>query len=296
MNINVKRKVLLGIGIAFCCIVIFLLVYCVRRQTIYQEIALLDENNEVVYPNGEDIIKEAVVNDETFFTYETSEKVGDTIITYPVLYQWKKGALAERVSEYACPHFEVVNNRVIYLNAAIMDFSHGQLYMLDGKNKRMLEEEVYDFTIDGDYIYYSYCYDTTGVGLDGHALHCMDLDGDNIMTVAYELSSPSLKGNHFNVVVEDGWAIYDNYKIEIKHPADGLEKVVLLESTDAEWIYYTSNRLIKAKPDGSELEILDDQDDSWYSIDSIDDHWIYYQKGNDFYKIDINGNNKTKIE
>ena len=49
----------------------------------------------------------------------------------------------------------------------------------------------------------------------------------------------------------------DNYKIKMGNPADGLEKVVLLENTDADW--------------------------------------IYYQKGNDTYKIDINGNNKAKI-
>lgn len=255
-----------------------------------------NEDNEVIYPVSENIIKEEVANGYTFFTYGTSEKVGDAIITYPVLYKWKKDGAAERVSEYACPHFEVVNNNVIYLNSSIMDFSHGRLYLSDGKNEKMLEEEVYDFTIDGGYIYYSYCFDTTGVGLDGHALHRMDLDGNNVVTVAYELSGPDLKGNHFDVVVKDGWAIYDNYKIEIEHPADGLEKVVLLENIDAEWIYYTSNRLIKAKPDGSELVILDDKDDFWYKIDAIDEHWIYYQKGNDSYKIDINGNNKTKIE
>ena len=257
---------------------------------------LIDDNNEVIYPVSENIIKEEVANGYTFFTYETSEKVGDTIITYPVLYKWKNNESAERVSEYACPHFEVVNNSVIYLNASIVDFSHGRLYISDGENERMLEEEVYDFTIDGEYIYYSYCFDTTGVGLDGHALHRMDLDGNDIVAVAYELSGPDLKGSHFDVVVKDGWAIYENYKIDIEHPADGLEKVVLLESIDDEWIYYTSNRLIKARPDGSELVILDEKDDFWYEIDAIDDNWIYYQKGNDSYKIDIDGNNKTKIE
>ena len=40
----------------------------------------------------------------------------------------------------------------------------------------------------------------------------MDLNGDNVITVAYELSSPSLQGSHYNVSIEDGWAIYSNYK------------------------------------------------------------------------------------
>lgn len=95
---------------------------------------------------------------------------------------------------------------------------------------------------------------------------------------------------------EDGWAIYSNYKVQIGNQADGLEKVVLLDSTDEDWIYYTSNMLIKAKPDGTEQVVLDGVDDFWYQIDKIEGGWIYYQKGNDKYKIDINGNNKVKIE
>lgn len=96
--------------------------------------------------------------------------------------------------------------------------------------------------------------------------------------------------------IEDGWAIYSNYKVQIGNQADGLEKVVLLDSTDEDWIYYTSNMLIKAKPDGTEQVVLDGVDDFWYQIDKIEGGWIYYQKGNDKYKIDINGNNKVKIE
>ena len=42
--------------------------------------------------------------------------------------------------------------------------------------------------------------------------------------------------------------------------------------------------------------VLDDEDDFWYQIDKIESGWIYYQKGNGKYKIDINGNNKVKIK
>lgn len=159
-----------------------------------------------------------------------------------------------------------------------------------------MEEEVYDFSVADEYIYFTYCFDTVGVGLEGHALHRMDLNGDNLITVAYELSGPILQGSHFNVRIKDGWAIYGNYKIQIRDHADGLEQVVLLDNTNDDWIYYTSNRLIKAKPDGSEQIILDDIDDFWYQIDKIKDGWIYYQKGNDKYKIDTNGNNKERIQ
>jgi len=54
--------------------------------------------------------------------------------------------------------------------------------------------------------------------------------------------------------------------------------------------------LIKAKPDGTEQVVLDGVDDFWYQIDKIEGGWIYYQKGNDKYKIDINGNNKVSDE
>lgn len=141
---------------------------------------------------------------------------------------------------------------------------------LDGLYKSVLEKEVGDFSIDKEYIYFTYYFDTVGVGLSGHALYRMDLNGDNIVAVSYELSGPDLMGSHNGVHIEDGWAMYDNYKIELGNPADGLEKVVLLEDTDAEWIYYTTNRLIKAKPDGSEQVVLDDIDDFWYSINKIE--------------------------
>lgn len=161
-------------------------------------------------------------------------------------------------------------------------------------DKNILEKEVGDFSVDKEYIYFIHSFDTTGVGLNGHALYRMDLNGENIVAVAYGLTGPDLVGSH-SVHIEDGWVIYDNYKIEMGNPADGLEKVVLLEDTDAEWIYYTSNRLIKAKPDGSEYVVLDDVGDFWYQINKVENGWIYYEKDNDLYKIDTNGNHKQKI-
>ena len=83
-------------------------------------------------------------------------------------------------------------------------------------------------------------------------------------------TSPSLQGSHYNVTIEDGWAIYPNYKIQIGNQADGLEKVVLLDSTDEDWIYYTSNRLIKTKPDRNEQVVLDNEDNFCYQIDKIE--------------------------
>ena len=99
-----------------------------------------------------------------------------------------------------------------------------------------------------------------------------------------------------NFKIKDGWAIYKNYKIELQDQATGLEKVVMTDKTDIDWLYYTTNQLIKAKPDGTSQIILDEEDSFWYQIDKIDGKWIYYQKGKDKYKIDEDGNNKSLLE
>lgn len=293
---KILRNMAVIFGAALCCACIFFVVHQVKKQQPYQEIAILCDDNEIIYPMDTDILNQAVVDKYTFFTYKTSERFGERVIEYPVLYKWEKGHPAERISEGTCYHFDVADNRVIYLDASRGE--HGRLCMtdLDGSNKSILKKEIADFSIDKEYIYFTHSADTIGVGLRGHALYRMDLNGENIVAVAYELSGPDLMGGHSGVHIEDGWAIYDNYKIEMGNPADGLEKVVLLEDTDAEWIYYTSNRLIKAKPDGSEYVILDDTGDFWYQIYKVEDGWIYYQKDNDLYKIDTDGNHKQEIE
>lgn len=245
INLKGWQKVILVIGGVIFCVLIFGVCYWIKKPNPYQEIAILNNQNEVIYPIGVDILNERKVGEFTFFTYNMTEMIGNDVVTYPALFKWKEGKLAERISEDACPHFEVVKNSVIYLNSTLVDYSHGQLYVArpDGMNERVMEEELYDFSVDDESIYFTYCFDTVGVGLEGHALHRMDLNGDNVITVAYELSSPSLQGSHYNVSIEDGWAIYSNYKVQIGNQADGLEKVVLLDSTDEDWIYYTSNML-----------------------------------------------------
>lgn len=282
--------------------VVTIIVVCVNRQRKepepFQEIALLNDRNKVVYPIGVDILNESQIGEYTFFRYNVTEEYKDVKYTYPVLYKWKKGELAERISERACPHFEIAHNTVIYLDTTIGDLSHGQLYVArpDGKSERVLEQELYQFSVVNDYIYFIYCYDTVGAGLEGHALHRMDINGDNIITVAYEVCGPGLRGSKYNFKIEDGWAVYSNYKIKIGGQADGLEKVVLLDNTKEDWIYYTSNKLIKARPDGTEQVVLDDGHSTYFWIDRIEDGWIYYYNGDAMYKIDINGNNKEMIE
>ena len=74
---------------------------------------------------------------------------------------------------------------------------------------KILDTELYDFQIvDDKYIYYVYCFDTTGVGIEGHALHRMNLDGSNEIIAAYEVSSDILKCSHFDYKIKkDGFII-----------------------------------------------------------------------------------------
>ena len=269
-----------------------------QNNSIYTQITISDKKGKIINPIGVDIIKSLNIDGIIYFTYNYCDTVNDKKIYYPVLYKWKKGQSAERISEGACPHFEVVKDSVVYLNSTTDVISHGELYVSrpDGINKRVLDDEIWDFVIDQDYIYYQYCYDTVGAGLGGHALHRMDVNGANSTVVAYEVNSPYLKSDYHNFKIKDGWAIYKNYKIELQDQATGLEKVVMTDKTDIDWLYYTTNQLIKAKPDGTSQIILDEEDSFWYQIDKIDGKWIYYQKGKDKYKIDEDGNNKSLLE
>lgn len=81
-------------------------------------------------------------------------------------------------------------------------------------------------------------------------------------------------------------------------PANGLERIELLsETNDTEdvCIYYVTNRLIKAKKDGSSLIELDEKDSHSYEIKRSDSNWIYYTKAGISYKIRKDGTGKEKI-
>lgn len=165
INLKGWQKVILVIGGVIFCVLIFGVCYWIKKPNPYQEIAILNNQNEVIYPIGVDILNERKVGEFTFFTYNMTEMIGNDVVTYPALFKWKEGELAERISEDACPHFEVVKNSVIYLNSTLVDYSHGQLYVArpDGMNERVMEEELYDFSVDDESIYFTYCFDTVGV-------------------------------------------------------------------------------------------------------------------------------------
>jgi len=264
-------------------------------QTIEDEISI-EIDGSFVYPISIDIIEEWKINKWVYFRYMLEERNDDYTLAYPVLFRYQVGEhIAKRVNQNACYRFEIVGDCVYYLNSQEEFQDHGELYVsrLDGKNEKLLEEELYDFQIvDERYIYYTYCYDTIGVGLENHAMHRMNLDGSEIMIVAYEVLGLDIGTSHFNYKVEDGWIDCGDFKMAIGEPANGLEKIVFKENWDNGWVYYTTNRLLKARKDGSDIVELDGVEDYYYCIEKIEDDWIYYVKGIERYKIRTDGSGK----
>lgn len=260
---------------------------------------VIEVNQDLIYPISIDIIEEQRIGDWVYFRYMVEEKDGDHTFTYPVLFQYQEGDhIAKRVNQNACYKFEIVGDCVYFLNSQEEFQDHGELFVsrLDGRNKKLLEEELYDFQIvDDRYIYYTYCFDTIGVGLEYHAMHRMNLDGSDIMIVAYEVSGIDMYTSHFDYKVEDGWIDCGNFRMAIGEPANGYEKIVFKETWDNSWVYYTTNRLIKARKDGSDIVELDGVEDYYYNIEKMEDDWIYYTKGVERYRIRTDGSRKELI-
>lgn len=268
-------------------------------ERLTQKELVIDINGNTIYPISVDVKDQQKVGNWVYFRYMIDETYNDETIMYPALFRYQENTyIAERVNERACYSFKVVEDCVYYLDSTIYTQDHGVLYISrpDGKNERILDDELYDFQIvDNQYIYYTYRQDTVGGGLDGHALHRMNLDGSEIMIVAYEVSGIGMQTSHFDYKVEDGWIDCGTYKIEIGEPANGNERVILKDIGDNEWIYYTTNRLIKARKDGTERVELDGIDDFYYEIEKIEEDWIYYTKGNEKFKIKTDGSGKEAI-
>lgn len=252
---------------------------------------------------GADMQDQKKVGDFIYFRtmIEEDDDYNKTTYSYPVLFRYQEGdAVAERVNYAACYSYDVVGDIVYYLDSTIEFQDHGILYALspDG-SKEILDDDLYDFQIvDERYIYYVYRHDTYGVGIAGHALQRMNLDGSDKMIAAYEVSCCEASGTgttegHFHFKVEDGWVDYGDFKMELGAPADGTEKIVFKEIGDNDYIYYVTNRLMKARKDGSEPMELDGVDDYWYEVHKVEGDWIYYNKGGKPYKIRTDGTGKV---
>lgn len=253
---------------------------------------------ESFYPIAVDISNENKVGEWTYYICNVTDEASG--ITYPALFKYKGNDSSIRVSKRACYNYQIAKDSVFYLDSTISIQDHGELFVSrpDGKNYRILEEELHDFQIvDNEFIYYTYRHDTVGVGLEGHALHRMNLDGSDINIVTYEIDGMGISGSSMDFKVKGDWAYGKNYRVKLGSPATGLEKVELLDnyrdSNNDDWFYYTTNRLIKGRKDGTEQIELDGVDDFWYQIDNVDAEWIYYTKGQDTYKIRKDGTGKT---
>lgn len=260
---------------------------------------VIDIDGNKIYPADSDIEDKQKAGDWIYFRYMLKETYHDHEVSYPVLFRYREEELAaERVNGSACYSVDVVGDDVYYLDSTLAGKEHGVLYVIraDGDEKKILADELFDFQIvDGQYIYYTYSYDTVGVGLEGHALHRMNLDGSGKMIAAYEVSGADFGTSHFDYKVADGWADCGTFKMELGEPADGFEKIVFNEIGDNDWVYYVTNRLMKARRDGSERMELDGEDDYHYAIEKVEDDWIYYIKGGERYKIRTDGSGKEAV-
>lgn len=271
-----------------------------------KETPVIIEGRKKIHINSEDMLEIKQLGEWIFFRYYIDKKDSEDYTDlphYPVLLKYKKTGknayIAEKVSEKACYVYDISGDRVYYADYPLGILRrHGELFSCDaeGKDKRLLEKELYTFQIiDEKYIYYTYSYDTIGVGLGGRAVHRMNLDGTDKMIAAYEIDSPGYSFSSSSYIVKDGWADNKYFQIGLGGPASGLEKVVFNNVDKDQWIYYTSNRLIKARADGSEQIELDGPTEFFYTIDRVEDGWVYYTKDNNNYKIRTDGSEKTKI-
>ena len=278
-------------------------------STVNTNVDGLNPGPDILYPIEAFVTDKQKVGEWYYFIYKT-----DLTQNYlmPVLYRSKDMEVAERVSPRSCDKFIVNNNSIYYVDFPYLGDWHGELYVCrpDGKNERLIKDEIHYFDIVNDYIYFTYSIDTTGPGIEAHAMHRINLDGSNPIVVAYEYDLPKYGYCHFNYRVIDEWVYcyskdwkngewidkIPQFRIKMVENATGLEPIEFLIDIDEEWVYYITNRLIKAKTDGSELIVLDDIEDVNYFITKIDDDWIYYHKLNDMYKIKKDGSSKTLIK
>lgn len=302
-----KNKVWLLIGIGIIILLLSLIMHIGIKDSMpdteYEQLTdkelVIEIDGDKIHPISTDRKDEQKVGDWVYFRYMLEETYNNYTVVYPVLFRYHEGEhIAERVSKCACYSFEIVGDDLYYLNSTMDSQDHGELYVskLDGTDERLLEQELRDFQIvDEQYIYYTYRYDTIGVGLEGHALHRMNLDGSERMIAAYEVTGPDMGTSHFDYKVEDDWVDCGTFKMKVGEPADGLEEIVFKDIGDNDWVYYVTNRLIKARKDGSERVELDGIDDYHYEIERIEGDWIYYIKGGERYRIRTDGSGKEAV-
>ncbi|KOA18654.1 hypothetical protein CLHOM_29380 [Clostridium homopropionicum DSM 5847] len=185
----------------------------------------------------------------------------------------------------------------IYFNGVIYNKDIQGFYKmkLDGSSKTLLnDDDPYDINIVGDWIYY---YD-----FKDDVFYKMKTDGSN--------KSKFIEDNGSNLNIVDGWAYYisfnkDTYEHVCRVKLDGSSKTSVSQKRAYYydvyngWVYFSyvyDNSLYKVKSDRTGLyKIADNANEVMVSKG-----WIYYTSMSDtdntsLYKIDTDGNNKTKL-
>lgn len=240
-----------------------------------------------------------LVNGWIYFLYPNLE--------YPTedaheLYRWREDETdLTRISSMRCDFYTVLDGNVYFADYTMMGAEHGVLYVIKPDQKpKELADELCFYQIVDSYIYYAHSFDTLGVGIEGHALHRIGLDGENHMIAAYEVGIPGNRTWHIGDI-RDGYIYYDRVRVKLGEPADGMEEVQIITPIETDnddgWLYYTTNRLFRAKPDGTQRTVLDGNESTWLGIGSVDGEWIYYLDNIRIkhYKIRKDGSEKTEI-
>lgn len=147
-----------------------------------------------------------------------------------------------------------------------------------------------------------------------YSVNALNINGDSLGEV-YRFPRNSSQA-YFNVVANYGYCLvneYGNKDIIYKFSLDGSEQFTRLAQNAltfnvvGDWVYYGTNGRIneirKVKIDGAEDQKLTDGFPGglhqWgdASCLNVEGNWIYYKDWYDqaIYKVDVNGNNKTKL-
>jgi len=257
----------------------------------------IEEINTTINP---ELMKdENVINGWLYFLYPLKE-LGNPDV-YRLYRRLEDGTELTRISEARCDEYTIIDDCVYFASFSYTGYEHGFLYVIrPDEEPLLLADEMCGYQIVYPHIYYAHSFDTIGVGIEGHALHRIDLDGGNHMIAAYETSGPGINSGHIGEI-KDGYVYYSNIRIKLGEPADGSEEVQVIAPLDTDnddgWLYYSTNKLYKARPDGIEQTVLAGAEDSWIYISKVDDKWIYYheQWSSVYCKIRKDGSEKTEI-
>lgn len=229
------------------------------------------------------------------------------MVEFPALFLLQKEKEAIQISKNYCIKLDFLEDKLIFLESVDDSSEYGKLRAVD-KNGVICDlciDDVIDFTCRDGNIYLKYRQQSIAGDQKLFGLYRANPDGSEPTLVAYPIHGKNFRldfNNLDQLTIKDGYISNEKGKLKLGDPASGLEEVILNKEYKFDWIYYATNRLIKAKPNGSERIVLDeladykkDGFDPYIDIDLIDDEWIYYTVSGIKYKIGKNGEEKTLI-